>query len=418
MLPLALAGCGESSGGSDGSAPLSIIKAAPPLVPAPAPNATPVPNAAPVAKIAGFYDPYAIAPVSGTVNDGFVKYPAVPSFNARRYGKRTYQGVATIARVGGRIWASWMADFKTPGWENTGNYLVIVYSDDGGASWSREFYLVPAKPATDREFGPVLWPSPDGKLWLMYGQAGRRKIIDGQYGVWVAVISNPLEAAPSFEPGFWLADGTPENPFQVGGKWYFPADYDYTAPRFPSRAGKLVYSLDWMNHKVTQVGYVPRSHNADFNESVYVALKDGSVLAQSRSYSGILQSKSSPGTFSFAPPQPWGFYPAAPSRHVLKRSPSGRLVMVWNMDPRSRTNMTIALSNDEGTSWTSPFTFDKRWDVAYPSVDFDPVSGDVLIVYDRSRSGQREIIFTRINESQLANGTPSANIRTLNMPAN
>jgi len=411
MLVLAIAGCGGSSNSSENAVKLMALAA--PAAPTPTPTATPTATAS---KNAGAYDYYAIAPVASTVNDSFVQTPSVLSLDTATYGNRTYQGVATIARVGTRLWAAWMADYKTPGWENVGNYIVMVYSDNGGKNWSREFYMVPANPTTDRNFDPVFWAAPDGKLWLIYGQGGNSVISDGQYGAWAGIISNPLDAVPSFEPGFWMADGTPENPFQANGQWYFPSDYDYTAPRFPSRAGKIIYSFDWANHTVAQAGYVPRSQNADYNESVYVALNDGSVLAQSRSYSGILQSQSAPGTLTFPAPTVWPFYPAAPSRHVLKRSPSGRLVMVWNKNATTRTDMTIALSNDEGKSWTNVYTFDTRANVAYPSVDFDPVTGDILIVYDRSRSGDREIVFTRINESKLALDRATAKIATLNMP--
>lgn len=361
-------------------------------------------------------DVYAIAPVAGQVNDSYVQVPAIVSTDTAIYGKRTYQGGPGIARVGNRIWAAWTADTKPSAWEGPGNFIVLVYSDNAGLTWSPETYLAPANPTTDRAFLPTLWLAPDGKLWVLYAQGGNGQIIDGQFGSWATVISNPLAAKPTFEPGFWLADGVPCSPFKVGSNWYLPSDYYYITPRFPSRAGKVLFGLDWANHKAAQVGYVPRSRNADFDESTYIGLKDGSVLSQSRSYGGILQSQSAPGTFTFPAPQLWGKYIAAPSRHVLTRSPTGRLVMVWNMSDASRSNMSIALSEDEGKTWSTPYTFDTRTDISYPAVDFNPNNGNILITYDHSRAGAREIVLARINEGKLAAGAPVALVGTLNKP--
>lgn len=411
MFALTLVGCGDGSDSNSGS--VSLL-AAPPaqlntLAPEPAPT--------PMSKIAAApIDPYLIAPVAGKVNDSLVRKAALLNLDTAKFGKRNFQGAPGIAKVGNRLWASWTGGNTIPAGEGPGNFIILAYSDDRGATWSREYYLTAARPKTDRCYDPILWLAPDGKLWVIYVQNGLAKSMDGQFGAWAAVIPNPLDTTPTFEPGFWMADGLPEMPFAVRGAWYLPSDYIYGDARFPSRAGKVVFSLDWQNHKVAQVGYVPRSRNADFDESAYVALRNGQVLAQSRSYSGILQSRSGVGTFKFAPPQIWGHYPSAPSRHVLTRSPSGRLVMVWNKNP-SRTDMTIALSRDEGKTWPRVFTFDVRGDISYPAVDFDRVTGDILVIYDRGRTTAREIILARINEDKLYRGKPTATIQTVDLPA-
>lgn len=416
MLALALAGCGEGSATNGGQIALVTAAGPPPAVLVPEPRPTPTL----ASKTSAAFDPYTRAPVAGTVNDSFVREPGKLSLDRAVYGriKRTYQGVPAIARVGSRIWVAWVSETSKLAWEGPGNFIVMVYSDDGGKRWSREFYLTPARPATDHMLGPLFWVAPDGKLWLLYGQAGNSVVLDGQFGVWAAVISNPNGTIPSLEPGFWLADGVPVLPFKVNDAWYLPTDYPYGNARFPARAGKVVFRFDWVGHTMRQAGWVPRSRNADFDESAYVVLKDGSILTQSRSYSGILQSRSpaSPfvipgprqgyfpiGGFAFSAPQVWGLYPSAPSRHVLIRSPSGRLVMVWNKNT-ARTDMTIALSSDEGKTWGHLYTFDKRHDVSYPQVDFDPATGDILIVYDRARAGVAQIVLARINEDILAQG--------------
>lgn len=354
------------------------------------------------------------------INDSYVADPAIPSLDSATYGKRGYQALPSIARVGDRIWTIWLGDHRPKTWEQTGNHLVLSYSDDEGATWSREFYLLPAKPDTDRTCDPRLWAAPNGELWVIYCQSGNGKILDGQLGAWVTIVSNPLDAMPTFGPGFRLADGIPGRPFQVGPNWYFPIDYNYIYPRFPERAGKNIFAFDWQNRKISYTARVPRTPNADFDESSYQVLTDGRILGQFRSLDGIKQSWSQPGTLNFSTPVPWTAHPSIPSRHVLGRSPGGRLFMIFNMALGSttqigRTDMSIAFSDDEGQTWPYLYTFDRQEQVSYPDVTYSK-SGDILAVYDHGRQGTREILMARINELSIVNGTPDVKVTLVNKP--
>lgn len=395
VLPFLLLACGGEDGGSSTPAP----------APAPTATATPAPTPTPTA-----------APTPA--NDGLVQDALVPSLDSSRYLKRTYQGVATIARVGKRIWTAWFADTSPAAWEVTGNFLVLTYSDDGGNTWSREYYLVPAHPDTDRACDPRLWPAPDGKLWVIYCQGGGKVNNDGQFGIWATVISDPLADNPTFEPGFWMTDGVPARPFLYRNQWYLPSDYLYAnPPRFPDRIGKRVYLMDWANHRATYVTKIPKTPNADYNETTFVELKDGSLLNQSRSRDGIYQSIAPAGTLDFPTPSRWLFYPSIGSRHQISRSPSGRLLMVFNQHETAagRTDLTIAFSDDEGKSWPNAYIFDNRDNISYPDVAFAE-NGDILVSYDRGRNSYKEIWLARIVESSIVDGkgAPKVTLKLVN----
>lgn len=403
FLPLLVGACG----GDDGSpAPTPTVTPAPAPTPAPTPTPTPTPSATPTPPVG--------------INDSYVADPAVLSLDTATYHKRGYQALPSIARIGKRIWTVWLGDNHVNSWEQPGNYLVLSYSDDDGTSWSREFYLVPAKPATDRTCDPRLWAAPNGELWVMYCQAGDGKVLDGQLGAWVSIVSNPLDAMPTFGTGFRLADGIPVRPFQARGKWYIPIDYNYIKPRFPERAGKNIYEFDWAGRKVTYVAKVPRTTNADFDESSYQELKDGRILGQFRSLDGTKQSWAPAGSFNFSTPALWTAHPSIPSRNSLGRSPSGRLFVVFNKTLGAttqigRTDLSIAFSEDEGNTWPYIYTFDKQAQVSYPDIAYAE-NGDILIVYDHNRQGDREILLARVNEQSVINGNPQVTIKLVNKP--
>lgn len=322
-----------------------------------------------------------------------------------------------MARVGNRIWSVWLGDATAAKWEATGNFLILAYSDDDGVNWSREYYLVPQNPVTDRTCDPRLWLAPDGKLWVLYCQSGGGMVLDGQLGVWANIITDPLAATPSFEPGFHLTDGLPARPFKFRNQWYLPVDYINGNPkRFPERAGKHIYSFDWANKRVTKVSTVPKTPNADFNEHNYVELKNGRLYTQSRSYDGIYQSTSTGiGSLTFNALSRWLFYPSIPSRHSLARTPSGRLMMIYNQtnNGAGRTDMAIALSDDDGATWPFHTVFDSRPQVSYPDIDF-AANGDIMVISDRGRNGYKEIWYTRINEESIVKGAPQVTVRLVN----
>ena len=346
------------------------------------------------------------------VNDSWVLQPPLPSTDSARYGQRTYQGLPTIAATGNRIWLTWVGGFSNPGGELPGDYQTIVYSDDDGQTWSREFYLVPQGPATDRVGDARLWLAPDGKLWMFFFQSGRGLAADDHVGGWLTVIADPTTAEPVFEPAIWFADGIPNRPFRYNDQWLVPVDYPFISPRYSQRAGQHLYSIDWTAKRFTYVTTLPRNQSADFNEPALVQLHDGSVLLHQRTTVGLVQRTSPAGAWNWSNAVPFSGFPTVQTRSAIERSPSGRLVMVTNKSAITRENMTIAFSNDEGQSWPYQHTLEPRPGTSYPDIAFAP-NGDILVVYDYGRN-YGQIRLSRIKESSIVSGQPDVSTSVVN----
>ncbi|WP_152608726.1 sialidase family protein [Croceibacterium mercuriale] len=352
--------------------------------------------------------PSSVGPLpAGATNDSLVAEPPVLSFDTATYGvqRRTFQAIPTITFTGNRLWLAYFGFNGLPTGEVTGTYQILVYSDDGGRTWSREHYFVPADPRVDRVGDARLWTAPDGKLWMFYFQSGDGQTIDQQNGAWVTIIDSPEASEPQFGRGFWFGDGIVNRPFRYQGDWLVPLDYVfYNKPRQPQRAGQHLYRIDWMNRRFTYVTTLPRNLRADFNEPALVELRDGSLLLSNRSHAGNLISRTIPGTWRWSTAEPFNGFPTDQTRTALQRSPSGRLVLVTNKSNVTRENMTIALSNDEGQTWPHQYTFDIRPGTSYPDIAFAP-NGDILVAYDFGRYWGA-ILLARFNEESLVRGEP------------
>jgi hypothetical protein len=397
LAVIALAGCG---GG--GSSQEALAKKTP--TPSPTPTPTPTPTPSPT-------------PTPTAVNDGLVKDPAVLSLDNAQYGVRKFQGVPSVEQVGGRLWVAFLGD-NIANWEKPGTYIVLQYSDDNGKSWSREYYLVPVDRINNRVYDVRLWEDPTGKLWIIYAQSGGAVGNDGQLGVWTSIVDNASSGDPAIGGGFWMADGEGQRPFEYGGKWYLPVQYyDYVSPlrRYMERTGNFFYELDWQNRRLTKVATLPPYSNRDYAEITAVEKRDGSLLVQSRSLDGILQSTTAAGSLSVPPWTRWSYSPSTYARHFLGRTPKGRLLMVFNKtrDTRERTDMTIALSDDDGATWPLIQTFDPKDQISYPDVTFT-ANGEVHIVYDRGRNNHLETFMATFREPQQLTQAASISIKLIN----
>ena len=395
----ALSLCLSACGGGDATASLQASSKKP--VPAPSPTPTPTPTP---------------TPIPTAINDGLVQNPAEPSLDTALYGKRTFEGVPSVERTGNRIWVAFMGD-NVATWEAPGNYIILQFSDNNGATWSREYYLVPKDRVNDRVYDVRLWADPAGKLWILYAQSGGGKMLDGQLGVWATVVENPGTGEPAFGNGFWMSDGENQRPFSYGGRWYVPVQYYWTSPqRFPERIGNFFYEFDWQNRRLGKVAILPKWPNSDFAETTAVERRDGSLLVQTRSLDGILQATTAIGGVTISPWTRWAFSPTTYSRHFLGRTPSGRLLMVFNKTrtaERERSDLSIALSDDDGATWPLIHTFDTQPQISYPDVTFKK-NGDIVIVYDHGRNNALEILMATFTEPATLSTAPTIKTSVIN----
>jgi sialidase-1 len=133
--------------------------------------------------------------------------------------------------------------------------------------------------------------------------------------------------------------------------------------------------------KLRGKAYIPQALN--FDETVITELSDGTLWMTVRTArKAIYQS------FSFDKGVTWTIgteseFANPSTRFQFFRTHSGALCAVWNDSPSSRIDLKIALSYDEGKTWTDPLMIytDK---CSYPDFSIGK-DGTIHIVFDSGR---------------------------------
>lgn len=330
---------------------------------------------------------------------------------------RHWQGIPGIERArNGRLWATWYTGGIT---EQPGNYVVLVTSDDDGATWT-EPMLVVAPPDGCRTYDPCLWHDPLGRLWLFWAQC--EGFYDGRAGVWAIRCDDATSATPVFTAPRRLCHGIMMNKPTVlsTGEWCLPAAIWVYVPPVrheldSERFSNCVVSTDggetW--HRRGGADVPERA----FDEHMIVERRDGSLWMLVRTQSGIGESISTDRGITWSPGRP--ALPGPNSRFFLRRLRSGRLLLVNHEmaaeGNQGRSHLTAWLSEDDGASWLGGLLLDARWQVSYPDgVEAD--DGRIYIIYDYNRGAHypgsanalrdREILLAVLTEEDVLAGHP------------
>jgi hypothetical protein len=124
---------------------------------------------------------------------------------------------------------------------------------------------------------------------------------------------------------------------------------------------------------------------------------------------------------TWSTPKPFTAHPnCANAKADLARSPSGRLVLVFNRWPTGRMNMCVALSDDGGETWPHYYVFDDRKSpgTSYPNVQLGAgaagkYNGMIYVAYDHRRGRtppnyEKEITIAAIREESIVEGKPNS----------
>jgi hypothetical protein len=352
---------------------------------------------------------------------------------------RTHQEIVSCCYVGTRLWATWAATNLTRGaasGEVAGEYIVLAYSDNNGATWVEAIHITTAVPATDRFFDSSFLYR-NGNLWVFFS-CDRSGIQSSDYsaGVWAARIENPQ--APTIMnfvvSGPWrIAYGDMQTkPKLIGGIPYANTDYsryDNGSPTVPAVAG-MWFSRLWLDdfYPTAERVFCPPYASTTLvpstvfsGECNFILRKDGTLLCIFRTAGGLgdFYTTSDITWQIWTAPAQWTATPnsVVSSRAALERSPTGRMVRVYNASAAgSRTNLTVTLSEDEGNTWPYAYTFDTRSDISYPVVIFDE-SGNILVSYDYGRGdgagSPADLFLAVIPEAALVAGSPTCTILTI-----
>jgi hypothetical protein len=150
-----------------------------------------------------------------------------------------------------------------------------------------------------------------------------------------------------------------------------------------------------------------------------VEREDGTLWMLVRTTYGLGESTSSDRGKAWTPLSPSPIqHPTA--RFFIRRLGSGRLLLVKHGPIYKRTErqeLCAFLSEDDGLSWYGGLLLDERPGVSYPDGIQAP-DGSISIIYDYSRTGDREILMAKFTERNVAKGQPISDTVELRMLVN
>lgn len=337
--------------------------------------------------------------------------------------KRAWQGAPTIARTrGGRLFVGFMSGgIYEP---DPRNCMLLVYSDDGGESWSEPVLAIESdRNERLRRFEIELWTAPDGELWLFWSETPypdgltlptyEQKIdmendseyhqLEAQARTYAAVCKDPDADELVFgEPRLLFGAVIRNVPFVTdSGRWLFPT---YIAS--PRGYYEFHYSDDGgKSFKTTEKCYC-RAPGRAYDEPAFYRMADGAIAAIVRTtpptYKRMI-SRDDGLTWSDAEE----LIPAASQRPCVRNISDGSAVFIPSIHPKSRNGLRLMRSED-GVDFTELFVIEDRERVSYAEFVEDD-QGTLYIAYDRERNNKirksyvtgrseaaKEILFARI----------------------
>ncbi len=321
--------------------------------------------------------------------------------------KRMFQGIPGIERTAaGRLYFTFYTGTKC---EGSGNYVLVLYSDDDARTRAQIFAAVLPPTEKTRCFDPCLWMAPNGELWLFWAQS--YEWFDGRIGVWCAVCDAPDADEPRFSAPRRIANGVMMNKPTVthDGTWLLPcAIWQFLESEhnhLPEERFSNVYASYDAGSTFSLIGHADYAHRY-IDEHMLYETKNGDIvmLIRADAEHGIGKSVSLDGgrTWTDGEDTPLG---GPCSRFCVRRLKSGRLILINHVNYSGRNNLTALLSEDDGKSWIGGLLLDGRSEISYPDLT-ESDDGRIFITYDRRRQHEKEILMAVITEDDILAGRP------------
>jgi predicted neuraminidase len=345
----------------------------------------------------------------------FVTNP-LPEFG---YDRLDYAMNLSLERTpGGRLFAVWVG-----GEDGPQAFMLLATSDDGGDSWSDPRLVIHGRssglPCPRSVIVGNLWCDPLGRLWFFFDQTMHH--FDGRGGLWATRCDRPEADELVWTTPIRIWHGSVLNkPIVLStGEWVLAAQLlesnglgPFAQPLFPEldplRGVILLVSTDQgANWRVR--GRVATVVHPDWHEPTLVERRDASLWMLIRTGMGVVETVSTDGGRTWAPPKPHTTIRQTPSRCHLQRLASGRILLIKNgpkidqanLDHHAgRTQLSAWLSEDEGRTWCGGLILDDRAGVSYPDGCQDP-DGRIFVSYDYDRSGHAHIMLARFTEDDV-----------------
>ncbi len=156
--------------------------------------------------------------------------------------------------------------------------------------------------------------------------------------------------------------------------------------------------------------------NRVFDEHMIVERADHSLWMLVRAEYGIGESVSTDRGKTWSPGRRSDI-PHVNSRFFVRRLRSGRLLLVTHNPPdkKTRSHLVARVSDDDGATWKGGLMIDERKGISYPD-GVESQDGTVYLIYDYSRTGEKQILMAAFTEDDVLKGTwqsPGARQRVL-----
>lgn len=311
---------------------------------------------------------------------------------------RQFSGISSLAvqEDKGKFWAVWYAGISPD--EDENNYVVLSSSSDKGENWNETLVIDPDGGGMVRAFDPEVWVDPSGKVWVFWAQAVDKDAKIG--GVWAIIGETSPDGTTSWSAPKRLTDGVMMcKPLILkSGDWVLPA----STWRETDHSARLVLSKDqgetW---EVIGGVHVPKEYRS-FDEHHFVEKKDGKLWALLRTNYGIGESFSSDSGKTWSDLEA-SFIAHPSARFFIRRLQSGNLLLVKHGPiavKTGRSHLMAFISKDDGATWSRGLLLDQRNKVSYPDGQ-QTADGTIYITYDRSRTGDQEILMTHFTENDI-----------------
>lgn len=352
-------------------------------------------------------------------------------------GTRAWQGIAGIEYAeyknypqsgkseGGRLWATWYSG----GNNETGcNYVVLATSDDDGRSWSDARVIIdPDNVGPVRAFDPVLWIDPNGRMWIFWTQEYGKSILDGQKGVWAMYTDDPYSMDPVWSSPARLCNGVMMNkPTVITDKnneqaWILPAyNYFFNYQSDPSEIGPNLYKFVGYDKPWETYSNINGKEQIlaidSFSEHMLVQNPDNSLRVIVRTAQGLKEVTSTDygeswSAASLVENSDGSVMSKADSKHFIRTimdadgnlTGKTQILIYHNNTTGQRANLTVALSEDSGKTWSHKIEIETVSTCAYPDA-VQASDGTIYITYDHDRYSKKKIALAKITVEDIKAG--------------